>query len=162
MEFSLPLFTWQSYYSRYSIYSLCGDRMSLSWLAVTMLAGESQKNPAELVLSENFTAGSCQLFIMLRRMKMLGSNSKCCIFPVKEFVHTCTHLWVRSEFPQQSSAEQWESPPNSGVVFKLELSPVNKESLGPECNKWHQEAYTKDFKLKKSWMQKAVVRKLSS
>lgn len=64
--------------------------MSLSWLAVTVQAGESQRNPADLVLSENFTAVSFQLFIILRRMKILGSSSKCCIFPVKS-LYTCAH-----------------------------------------------------------------------
>lgn len=54
-----------------------------------MQTGKSQSHADLYFLGNNFTAVNCQVFVRLRIVKVLDTNSKCYIFPVQELV--CIH-----------------------------------------------------------------------
>lgn len=65
-----------------------------------MQAGKSQRSHADLYfLGNNFTAVNCQVFLRLRIVKVLDTNSKCYMFPVKKLIciHTQARMFVSKE-----------------------------------------------------------------
>lgn len=58
-----------------------------------MQAGKSQSHADLYFLGNNFTAVNCQVFVRLRIVKVLDTNSKCYIFAVQELV--CIHTQAR-------------------------------------------------------------------